>query len=71
MSIQIPKEFAESKETFAKLVTFWARPSRVTKIDTICSVSHVERSQVLRLLLDLFLFDDSFQEKVLRGVSNG
>ena len=68
MSIQIPKE---CKERFAKLITFWGKPTSITKLDTICSVSHVDRSQVLRLLVDLFLLDDSFQEKVLRGVRNG
>ena len=63
-------EVTESKETFAKNVNFWSKPSIITRLDTICSVSHVERSEVLRLLVDLFLNDQALQERVLEGLKN-
>ena len=71
MSFQVPKEFVEPKETMRKMVSFWARPTVITRLDTICDVSHVDRSEVLRLLVNLFLNDNDFQERVLRGLNNG
>ena len=64
-------EVREPKETFAKNVNFWVRPSTISRLDTICGVSHIQRSEVLRLLVDFFVNDLALQEKVLRGVKNG
>jgi len=70
MSFQTPKKFESPKETMAKLVNFWAKPSIIKRLDTICSVSNVDRSGVLRLLVDLFLNDNEIQEKVLKEILN-
>ena len=70
-TFQIPKEFVEEKKTLDTKITFWIRSNALKRFDTICSVSHVDRSKVLRLLVDLFLNDDDFQERVLGGLSNG
>lgn len=58
------------KETFAKIISFWHKPTVIKGLDTICDVSHIDRSEVLRLLVDLFLNDNDFQERVLRGLKN-
>ena len=70
MSFQVPK-FVEEKGTFDKMVSFWLRSTTLTRLDTVCSVSHVDRSKVLRMLVDLFLNDNDLQERILRGVRNG
>jgi len=70
MSFQTPKEFESPKETMAKLVNFWAKPSIVNRLDTICSISRVDRSEVLRVLVNLFLNDNEFQETVLKEILN-
>ena len=74
MGLEVPKlrdlEVKEAKEAFVKNVVFWHRPSVVTRLDTVCRVSHVGRSEVLRLLVDAFLNNDEFQEKILRKILN-
>ena len=57
--------------TMSKLVTFWHEPNVIERLDAVCSVSHAERSEVLRALVNLFLNDNALQERVLRGLQNG
>lgn len=70
MSFQVPKKFAEPKETFAKMVSFWLKPSVLSRLDMTCRLGRADRSKVLRLLVSLFLNDNDFQERVLRGLKN-
>lgn len=67
----IPREYLEPKETMAKLVSFWAKPTAIKRLDTQCRINRVLRSDVLRLMIDLFLNDIEFQERVLGGLNNG
>lgn len=69
MSFQVPTE-KELKETFAKMVSFWLKPSVLERFDAVCSVGGADRSKVLRLMVSLFLNDNDFQMKVLEGVKN-
>ena len=74
MTLEVPKlrdlEVKELKEAFAKNVVFYHRPSVITRLDTICGVSHIGRSEVIRLLVDEFLNNDELQETVLRKILN-
>lgn len=69
MSFQVPTE-KELKETFAKMVSFWLKPSVLERFDAICSVGGADRSKALRLMVSFFLNDNAFQERILRGVKN-
>ena len=63
-------EVVESKEKVAKIICFWHKSSVIERLDTICGLTHIDRSEVLRLLVDLFLNDVAFQDRVLEGVRN-
>ena len=67
MSFQVPTE-KELKETFAKIASVWFKPSVLERLDAVCSVSGVDRSKVLRFMAILFLNDNTFQLRVLKGV---
>lgn len=69
MSFQVPK-WEEPKEIMAKKVCFWHKPYVIKRLDTICDISHVDRSKVLRLLVDFFLNDIEFQDRVMEGIKN-
>lgn len=71
MSFRVPSEFREVREKTDKVVSFWHRRSVIARLDTMCSVSHVERSKILRSLVDLFLNDDDLQKRILEGINNG
>ena len=58
------------KEPFLKNVVFYHKPSVITRLDTICDVSHISRSEVMRLLVDAFLNNDEFQEEILKKILN-
>ena len=64
-------ENTEPEETYSKNVVFWAKPHTITELDTICGLSHIDRSKVLRVLVGLFLTDQAFRERTLRGANNG
>jgi hypothetical protein len=71
MSFQVPKwGDTKPKETFAKMVSFWLKPSILERLDAVCSVSNTDRSKALRLMVSLFLNDNAFQERILEGVKN-
>lgn len=71
MSFKVPREFVEPEEILTKMVSFWLRPSVLKRFDAVCSVSGVDRSKVFRLMANLFLNDNDFQERVLGGLKNG
>jgi metal-responsive CopG/Arc/MetJ family transcriptional regulator len=64
MSLQIN----EPKETFAKNVVFWVRPSLVRRLDAICNSSHIDRSEVLRALVEVFVDDYTLQNRIMEIV---
>lgn len=70
MAFEVSKKFIETKETMAKIVSFWHKPLIIKRLDTICSISHIDRSEVLRQLVSLFVNDNNLQEKVLKGILN-
>lgn len=71
MTFQTPKELKEPKETFEKVVSFWLKPSTLRRLNTRCSIDRLEKSEVLRLLVNLFLTDNDLENRVLEGLKNG
>jgi len=68
---QTPKELEEPKETFEKVVSFWLKTSTLRRFNTRCSIDRLEKSEVLRLLVNLFLTDSDLENRVLEGLKNG
>ncbi len=70
MSFQVPKEFEEPKEAYSKMVSFWLKASTLKRFDTRCRINRVDRSKVLRLMVNLFLLDNNFEMRVVEGIQN-
>ena len=70
MSFKVPKEFVEIEEAVTKMTSFWLKPGVLKRLDAVCSVNHVSRSKVFRLMADLFVNDIEFQDRVMEGAKN-
>jgi len=74
---EIPKEVEETlaeflaEETKSKWLTFCIEPNKAKKLDAICLLNRLSRSAVLRYLVELFLNDYDFQEKVTKVSTHG
>jgi hypothetical protein len=62
MSLQVAKE---AREKFAEMVSFWHKPSTVRTFEARCRMNHVEKSEVFRALVDLFLFDYEIEKRIM------
>ena len=68
MSSETPT-FAE-EEKLDTIISFWLTPSVLKRFDVACKTGSIDRSKALRFMVNLFVEDSAFQERVLKGAKN-
>jgi hypothetical protein len=70
MSMEVPPTWADSepKGKLAKNVVFWATPKLIERLDAVCDSMQIDRSEVLRALVSLFLNDYPIQNRIMEEV---
>jgi len=53
------------------MTSFKVKPNGFKEFADSCRTYHVDKSKVLRAMVNLFLHDSAFRERILRGVNNG
>ncbi|MBA7655538.1 hypothetical protein ES703_63444 [subsurface metagenome] len=61
----------EEEEKLDTMMSFVVKPNVFKEFSDSCKTCRVEKSKVLRAMVNLFLHDSAFRERVLRGVNNG
>ena len=60
----------EEEEKLDTMASFKLKPNGLKEFVDSCRTYDVDRSKVLRMMVNLFLNDSAFRERVLRGVKN-
>jgi hypothetical protein len=69
MTLEAPT-FNETKK-LCTMASFKVTPNGFKEFADSCRTCRVDKSKVLRAMVNLFIHDSAFRERVLRGVNNG
>ena len=70
-SITLEAPTLKETEKLDTMTSFKLKPNGFKEFADACRTCNVDKSKVLRAMVNLFLHDSAFRERVLRGVNNG